>query len=213
MGAHQNQPLVTAGTDPGEATAGGVLVHGRGATARSILQLGQQVHTEGMAYLAPQAANNAWYPNSFMDEIDTNQPWLDSALAAVEGAVETLVDAGIPVDRIMLLGFSQGACLSTEFVARNSRRYGGVVALSGGLIGPEGTEFDYDGPLDGTPAFFGCSDRDPHIPQSRVDESARVYEELGATVQKRIYEGMGHTVNDDELDYIRSLVADLAERD
>ena len=213
MGPHQKQPLVTAGTDLNDATAGAVLVHGRGATARSILQLGQQVHTEGMALLGPQAANNTWYPNSFMDEIETNQPWLDSALTAVEDATERLVDAGIPVDRIMVLGFSQGACLSTEFVARNPRRYGGVVALSGGLIGPEGTEFDYDGSLDGTPAFFGCSDRDPHIPQSRVDESARVYEELGATVQKRIYEGMGHTVNDDELDYIRSLIVDLVERE
>lgn len=209
MGVHQDQPLVRAGTDPADATAGGVLVHGRGATARSILQLGQQVHSEGMAYLAPQAANNTWYPNSFMDDIDANQPWLDSALAAVDNAIQALADASIPYDRIMLLGFSQGGCLSTEFAARNPRRYGGVVALSGGLIGPEGTDFDYDGSLDGTPAFFGCSDRDPHIPQSRVDESARVYEELGATVERRIYEGMGHTVNDDELEYVRNLVADL----
>lgn len=209
MGHHQDQQLATAGTPLSEATAGGVFVHGRGATAHSILQMGQQVHSEGMAYVAPQAARNTWYPNSFMAPIESNQPWLDSALTAVEDSISRLLDAGIARERILVLGFSQGACLATEFLARNPDRYGGHVAFSGGLIGPEGTAFDYEGSLEGTPAFFGCSDRDPHIPKERVDESAAVFETLGADVDERIYEGMGHTVNDDELEYLRQRVRDL----
>ncbi|ELY97923.1 alpha/beta hydrolase [Natrialba asiatica] len=211
-GPHQDQPLVTAGTELGDATAAMILVHGRGATARSIVQMGREVHREGVALLAPQAERNEWYPNSFLAPVESNEPGRSSGLQAIRNAIETATDAGIPTERILVLGFSQGACLASEFVARNPRRYGGLVALSGGLIGDEIEADDYadtDGDLDGTPAFLGCSDVDPHIPEERVHETARVLEELNADVTERIYEGMGHGVNEDELETVAELVAEL----
>jgi phospholipase/carboxylesterase len=173
--------------------------------------MGEQVHTEGMAYLAPQAAQNTWYPNSFLASIESNEPGLSSGLATVEGAVDQLRDASIPREQIVLCGFSQGACLASEYLARNADRYGGLVAFSGGVIGPNGTPRDYDGSLDETPVFIGCSDVDPHIPIDRVEETARVFEYLDGDVDKRLYEGMGHTVNEEELEYLRDLVASLVE--
>jgi phospholipase/carboxylesterase len=206
---HADGPVVTGGTDLGDAEAAVVLLHGRGATARSILRMAGEFDASGVAFLAPQAENNTWYPQSFLEPVESNEPHLTGALAAVARAVDTAVDAGIPVERTALLGFSQGACLASEFAARNPRRYGGVVALSGGLIGATVDRSAYDGSLDGTPAFFGCSDIDPHIPVDRVHESVAVYEDLGADVTERIYEGMGHTVNEDELDAVTDLVASL----
>ena len=208
-GPHQDQPLVTAGTDVSDADAAVVMTHGRGATARSILGMSQEFDAEGVAYLAPQAARNTWYPNSFMEEIHTNEPGLTSGLQAVEDAIATATDAGIPTDRVLVMGFSQGGCLASEYVARNADRYGGLAALSGGLIGPEGTPRDYDGSLDGTPVFLGCSNVDPHIPLERVHETEEVLSGMGADVEERIYEGMGHGVNEDELDYVAGMVADL----
>jgi phospholipase/carboxylesterase len=209
MGPHDDQPTVEGGTPLAAATAGGVLVHGRGATATSILQLGDEVHSDGMAFLAPQAARNTWYPNSFLAAIDSNEPGITSGLQRIDAAVSRLREAGIPRERTMLLGFSQGACLASEYLARHADRYGGLVALSGGVIGPEGTPRDYEGTLDGTLVFLGCSDRDPHIPLARVEETADVFEALGGDVDKRIYEGMGHTVNADELASVRDLVGGL----
>lgn len=203
---HRDQPVLATGVSLANAESAMILVHGRGATAQSILELASLFDEPGFAFVAPQAAANTWYPYSFLEPMDKNEPWLSSALAKVGSVVDQVKDAGIPVERIILLGFSQGACLASEFAARNARRYGGVVALSGGLIGPPGTPRDYDGSLDGTPALFGCSDVDPHIPVERVDESAEVYERLGAQVTKRIYPGMGHTVNEDEIEWVRDLV-------
>jgi phospholipase/carboxylesterase len=208
-GPHQNQPVATAGTAPEDARAGVVLVHGRGATARGMVGIAEDLGVEGVAYRAPQAQRGTWYPNRFIAPIEQNEPHLASALQAVSDSVESLVDSGIPYDRIVVLGFSQGACLGSEFVARTPRRYGGVVAFSGGLIGPLGTEFDHEGDLAGTPVFLGCSDSDPHIPVERVHETRDVFERLGADVEERIYEGMGHTINADEIDYVRDLLSDL----
>lgn len=208
---HHDQPVVAAGASLDDAGAAMILVHGRGATAQSILELASLFDEPGVAFLAPQAAGNTWYPYSFLEPIDKNEPWLSSALAKVGSALEQVEAANIPPDRTVLLGFSQGACLASEFAARNARRYGGVVALSGGLIGPDGTPRHYDGSLDGTPAFFGCSDIDPHIPKERVDESAEVYQRLGADVTERIYPGMGHIVNEDEIEWVRDLVLSLAD--
>jgi phospholipase/carboxylesterase len=210
-GPHQSQPLVTGGADPADANAAVVAVHGRGATARSILDLARQVSRsrDDVALLAPQAARNTWYPNSFLAPTESNQPGLDSGLRAVADAVATATDAGVPTERVMTVGFSQGACLASEFLARNATRYGGHAALSGGVIGPEGTSRDYEGSLDGTPVFLGCSDRDPHIPLERVHETRDVFEDLGASVDERIYEGMGHGVNDEEVEAVGELVADL----
>ena len=210
-GPHADQPRLTAGASLDEADAAVVMVHGRGATARSILSMAREVHRDGVAYLAPQAANNTWYPNSFLSSLESNEPYLSSALGVVGRSVADAADAGVPPDRTLLMGFSQGACLTSEFVARNARRYGGVAGLSGGLIGPEGTPRDYDGSLDGTPVFLGCSDVDPHVPLERVRETTEVFERLGADVDERIYEGMAHTVNEDEIAAVRELVASLVD--
>jgi predicted esterase len=198
-GPHQGQPVLAAGAPLAEAEAAMILVHGRGATAESILELGQALYRPGMAYLAPQAAGNTWYPYSFLAPMEQNQPGLDSALQAVDDVLAHVLAAGIPAERIFLAGFSQGACLASEYVARHARRYAGLLAFSGGLIGQPGTPRDYPGDLDGTPVFLGCSDVDAHIPLARVEETARVLADLGAVVDKQIYPGMAHTINEDEL--------------
>ncbi|WP_459192209.1 alpha/beta hydrolase [Halosimplex sp. J119] len=210
-GPHQGQPLATGGTALDEAEAALVLVHGRGATAESILQMGRRLHRDGLALLAPQADRNTWYPNSFLQPVESNEPGRSSGLQAIEDAIGRATDSGIPTERVMVLGFSQGACLGTEFVARNPRRYGGVVAFSGGLIGETIDPDEFEGSLEGTPAFVGCSDVDPHIPEERVHVTTEVLEDLGADVEERIYEGMGHGVNDDEIEYVDGMVASLVE--
>lgn len=208
---HGEQPIRRDGTDLETASAAVILLHGRGATARSILDLGREIATDGVALLAPQAAGNEWYPNSFLAPIESNEPGLSAGLRRIGHALETLEDAGIPQNRTLVVGFSQGACLASEFVARNPDEYGGLVAFSGGLIGPEDTAFDYDGSLERTPAFVGCSDVDPHIPLDRVHETTAVLEDLGADVTEQIYEGMGHTVNMDEIDHASTMVRELLD--
>ncbi len=186
-----------------------VLVHGRGATAQDILTLTADLHWPGFAYLAPQAAGNTWYPNSFLAPIPSNEPGLSSGLAVIASLLDQLAQVGISAERTIILGFSQGACLTLEYVARNARRYGGVVGLSGGLIGPEGMPRDYPGSLAGTPVFLGCSDMDPHIPKERVEQSAEVLRHLGGNVTVRLYTRMGHTVNQDELRFVQGMMAAL----
>ena len=204
---HANQPVRRAGRPPAEATAALILVHGRGATAAGILELADYLPHEEMAYLAPQAAGNTWYPYSFLMPLEQNEPYLSSALARLGALVAEVERAGIPAERVVLGGFSQGACLASEFVARQARRYGGLLAFSGGLIGPPGTPRAYEGALDGTPVFLGCSDVDPHIPLARVNETAEVLSRLGAVVDKRIYPRLGHTINQDEIVAAAALVA------
>lgn len=211
-GPHQGQPVLSAGEPLERARAAMVLVHGRGATAQDILTLAAELEQPGFAYLAPQAANNTWYPYSFLAPIERNEPYLSSALATLGQVLAHITAAGIPAERTILLGFSQGACLASEFVARNARRYGGLAGLSGGLIGPDGTPRDYPGALDGTPVFLGCSDVDPHIPAARVQHSAEVLRRLGGDVTASLYPGMGHTVNEDEIEFVRQLMASLSER-
>ncbi|MXR20821.1 alpha/beta hydrolase, partial [Halobacterium bonnevillei] len=163
---------------------------------------------QGTAFVAPQAERATWYPKSFLEPTAENDPWFSSALGLVHDVFEDVTEH-VPAERVLLLGFSQGACLGSEFVARNPRRYGGFVAFSGGLHGPEGTTHDYDGDLAGTPVFLGCSDRDPHIPEERVHETRAVFQSMGAAVTERIYEGMGHGVNEEELEHAAEMVADL----
>jgi phospholipase/carboxylesterase len=184
-----------------------VMIHGRGATAESILTLVQAIDTPGFAYLAPQAAGGTWYPNSFLSPIPSNEPGISSGLAAIDDVLNTISAAEIPPERTMLLGFSQGACLSLEYAARHARRYGGIAGLSGGLIGPDGTPRNYPGSFDGTPVFLGCSDVDSHVPAERVRETAQVFEKMGAAVTMRLYPGMGHIVNDDEVNAVRAMMA------
>jgi predicted esterase len=206
---HQGQRVVVAGRPLGQADAAVVMVHGRGATAESILTLAEEVGRPELAYLAPQAAGHTWYPYSFMAPIERNEPWLSSALELLETVLTKLEVEGIPAERTVLLGFSQGACLTLEFAARNAKRHAGVVAFSGGLIGPPGTPREYAGSFDGTPVFLGCSDIDPHIPEERVHESAEIVRRMGARVTERIYPGMGHTVNEDELSWLADLLRGL----
>jgi predicted esterase len=206
---HRGQPVLAAGRSLEEAEAAMVMVHGRGATAEDILSLAGELGRPELAYVAPQAAGYTWYPYSFMAPMEQNEPGLSSGLEVLGDLVRHLEAQGIPAERTVLLGFSQGACLTLEYAARNAKRYGGVVALSGGLIGPPDTPRDYAGSFAGTPVFLGCSDRDPHIPKARVDESAEVFRRMGAEVTERIYPAMGHTVNEDELSFVRDLVRTL----
>jgi glyoxalase family protein len=211
QGPHQGQPVLATGRPLDEAKAAMVLVHGRGATARSILELGTVLDHPDLAYLAPQASGNTWYPYSFLAPIPQNEPGITSGLQAVAEVVSTIEAAGIPAEKIIIGGFSQGACLASEFVARHAQRYGGLLAFSGGLIGPPGMARNYEGSLDGTPVFIGCSDVDPHIPLVRVTETADTLAELGASVTKKIYPGMGHTINQDEIDQALQIVQQVAD--
>jgi len=206
---HQGQPVLLTGEPIDHAKAAMVMLHGRGASAEDILELVSEVKQPGFAYLAPQAAGNAWYPNSFLAPIASNEPALSSALLTIESILTQLGEAGIPSERTVILGFSQGACLSLEFVARNARRYGGVVGLSGGLIGPDGTPRDYRGSLAGTPLFLGCSDKDPHIPRERVELTASIMQQLGGDVTAKLYPNLAHTVNADEIRFVRTIMIAL----
>jgi predicted esterase len=188
-----------------------VMVHGRGATAESILTLVPALEMPGFAFLAPQAAGNTWYPNSFLAPIPSNEPGITSGLGAIGDVIERILAVDIPSKCVMLLGFSQGACLSVEYAARNARRYGGIACLSGGLIGPDGTPRNYRGSFAGTPAFLGCSDVDPHIPAARVHETAAILERMGAEVTRKLYPQMGHLVSEDEIAHVRAMMQSLVE--
>jgi predicted esterase len=212
VGPHQGQPVRTAGVPLTEAKAAMVMVHGRGATAESILTLVPALDAEGFAFLAPQASGNTWYPNSFLAPIPSNEPGISSGLQAIADVIARINDAGIPLDRVMLLGFSQGACLSIEYAARHAARYGGIACLSGGLIGPDSTPRSYSGSFDGTPAFLGCSDVDSHVPALRVTESAAVLRRMGADVTMKLYPGMGHLVNEDEIAAVTAMMQEVAGR-
>jgi predicted esterase len=207
---HGAQPTLAAGAPLETATAAIVALHGRGADASDIIGLAAEVAPPGTAIVAPQAAANTWYPYRFLEPFARNEPYLSSALRTTAELVGRLVASGIPAERIALLGFSQGACLALESTARNARRYGALIGFSGGLIGPPGTDFSYPGSLDGTPVFLGCSDVDSHIPKERVEETADALARLGAEVDMRLYPGMGHTVNRDELEAARALLSTLA---
>lgn len=208
-GPHQGQPIQSAGEPLDRASTAMVMMHGRGATAEDILELAAEFKQSGFAYLAPQAAQQSWYPNSFLAPIPSNEPGLSSGLAVIAALLAQLADAGIPTERTILLGFSQGACLALEFAARNARRYGGLVGLSGALIGPDDTPRNYGGSLEGTPIFLGCSDSDFHIPRVRVEQSAEVLQRLGGSVTAKLYPRMGHTVNRDEIRAVQEMMVDV----
>ena len=203
---HRDQPVLTAGRKLSEAAGAIILVHGRGASAEDILQLRDELDYPELAYVAPQAAENAWYPYSFLAPIEQNEPWLTSALNKLKNIVSNITREGIPQDTIVIAGFSQGACLASEFVARNAANYARLIAFTGGLIGSPGTAFHYAGSLSGTPAFLGAGDPDAHVPWQRVRESADVLSALGAHVLLRRYPRMPHTINLPELEEARRLL-------
>ena len=203
---HRDQPVLTVGAELTQATAAVILLHGRGASAEDILGLATGMYDERFAYLAPQAAGNAWYPYSFMAPIEKNEPWLSSALAKVGTIVQQAVAAGLSRDRIFVCGFSQGACLSSEFVARNPARYGALIAFTGGLIGPPDADLHHKGDLGGMPALFSSGDPDPHVPWTRVLESAKQFTAMGAAVKTQHYPGRPHTVLPQEIKSARDLI-------
>ena len=208
-GVHQGQPVLAAGERPGRALAAMVLVHGRGRGAEEMLTLSDELGRPGFCYLAPQAQGNTWYPNSFLAPIESNEPQLSSGLRAVGDALGRLEDEGFPAERTMLLGFSQGACLVLEYALRNPRRYGGVVALTGGLITPPASIEGPRGSLDGTPVFLGCGDEDPFIPTERVERSADVLRGMGAKVTTLLYPGSDHVISEHELSFAREIMDSL----
>lgn len=206
-GPHQGQPVLKSGAQPKEAAAAMILVHGRGASADSMLLFANEFDRDDIHYRALQADRHTWYPQSFLAPKEQNQPGISSGLQAIHDEIIALNKVGIDTEKIFLLGFSQGACLTTEFAARHPQRYGGIVGLSGGLIGPEIDPDNYSGDFNDAPVFLGCSDTDPHIPVERVHETAMVFEKIGARVTKKVYPGMGHTVNENEISHIQNLLS------
>jgi predicted esterase len=204
---HAGQPVLRAGADPGQARAAMVMIHGRNAAPANILDLVPVLKRPDFLYIAPAASGGTWYPYSFMAPRERNEPGISSGLFVIESLVTDLIARGFSAERIVLLGFSQGACLSAEFAIRHPRRYGGVMVLSGGLIGEPGTTWDdVTTPFDGTPVFLGCSDVDSHIPAERVLESEAVFRRLGADVTRKLYPGMGHTVIGDEIEHVQRVM-------
>ena len=206
QGLHQGQPVQMRAEAPGRARAAMLMLHGRGARAEDILSLADQLAQPGFVYFAPQAAGNTWYPKRFLEPLQDNEPWLSSALELVSDTFTGILNFGFPPERIMILGFSQGACLTLEFAARNARHFGGVAGLTGALIGPDDLPRNYPGSLAGTPVFLGCSDVDFHIAKERVEATAEILRNLGGSVTRRLYPDMGHTVNQDELEFVRSMM-------
>jgi phospholipase/carboxylesterase len=206
---HGGEPLVVAGAPLGKSPAVAIMVHGRNAGPHNILDLVPRFERPDFTYLAPAAAGRTWYPLSFMAGREQNEPGIASGLWVLERLVADLGARGIPKTRIVLLGFSQGACLTAEFAVEHADRYGGVILYSGGVIGAPGTTWGYPGSFAGTPVLLGCSDVDAHVPKIRVDESTALFTRMGAAVTERIYPGMGHLVNDDEIAFARELMAEV----
>jgi predicted esterase len=207
---HRDQPVLRSGAPLAEARGVMILAHGRGGSAQDMIGFARMLERPEFACFVPEAAGRAWYPYSFLEKLERNQSYLTSALKLLRGIFGKIEAAGLSLERTVLIGFSQGACVVLELAARNARRYGGIAGLSGGLIGPEGTARDYEGSLDGTPVFLGCSDVDPHIPKRRVDETETVFARMGAAVTKRIYPGLGHTINEDEIAAVRAMLDAVA---
>lgn len=206
LNPHQNSRIAVSGVAIEKATKVILLVHGRGATAQSMFSLGELFANDTTLLLAPQAAGNTWYPYSFMADENMNQPYLNSAIQLLDETVKRLIDQGFKESEISLIGFSQGACLSLEFVARKGYQFNCVAALSGGLIGEELNISRYQTDFNKQNIFIGCGDQDFHIPVDRVNESARIFEERNATIIKKVYPGMGHHVNDDEVQILKELI-------
>lgn len=208
---HGKQPVLASGPRPEDAASTLILIHGRGGSAESMLSLYDSLSLSNVSALVPQAAQHTWYPLSFLAPLEKNEPYLGSALQKIESIVSDLIERGVSSRRIAILGFSQGACLALEFAARHPRKYGAIISLTGGLIGPPDTSRNYKGSLEGTPVFLGSGDPDPHVPYQRVIETKEILEELGAAVELRRYPGMPHTINEDEIEASSKLLASVGK--
>lgn len=198
--------IVTAGKPLDEATRVLIMLHGRGASAEDILSLSSYLNVKDYALIAPRATNNSWYPYSFLMPTTRNEPWLSSALSLVRELVTDINNKGIPAENIYFVGFSQGACLNLDFVARNATKYGGVVAFTGGLIGDKIYNENYSGNFNKTPIFIGTSNPDPHVPVERVNTTTEILQNMNAVVTEKVYNNMGHTINEDEIRHANNLV-------
>jgi phospholipase/carboxylesterase len=202
--AHLKQ-IVEAGVPLSKAKKALILIHGRGASASDILPLREELSVDGFYIVAPQATNNTWYPYSFLAPTAQNEPWLSSAVGLIHSITEDIINAGLPSDKIYVAGFSQGACLALEFATRHAQRWGGVIAFTGGLIGERIANENYKGDFNGTQVFIGNSDKDPHVPAARSEESKSVMEKMGALVTLKIYPNMAHTISKDEIEMVNGL--------
>jgi phospholipase/carboxylesterase len=202
---HQKN-IVTAGNELTATSKVLIMLHGRGGSAEDILSLASHLNVSGFSLFAPQATNNTWYPYSFLAPPSQNEPWLSSALGLLKDLVDELLGKGIVTENIYFLGFSQGACLTLEFITRNAAKYGGVIAFTGGLIGDKIYSENYKGSFQGTPVFIGTSNPDPHVPVERVYATTNILKNMKAVVTEKIYTGMGHTINQDEIDNANKLV-------
>ena len=203
---HKGQPVISAGAQASDSNRLVILLHGRGSNAQAMLPLAESLSMDGVRFVIPQAALDRWYPQSAFGPIEANEPDLSSALRAIDSLVEEAHQNGYTDEQIVFGGFSQGACLASEYVARNARKYAGLFMLSGALIGPPGTPRDYPGSLESMPVFIGCSDVDPWVAHDFVKDTARVFDKLGAKVDFRTYSGMAHTINQDEIDSVRAML-------
>ena len=202
---HQKE-IITSGKKIEVAKKALIMLHGRGASAEDIMNLAPYLKVKDYVFIAPQATNNTWYPYSFLMPPRQNEPWLTSALELLNELVHDINEAGIPNDRIYFLGFSQGACLSLEFVTRHAQKWGGVVAFTGGLIGDKVYTENYKGDFNGAPIFIGTSNPDPHVPVERVHETAALLRTMNASVTEKVYQNMGHTISEDEIEKANLLV-------
>ncbi|WP_224448393.1 alpha/beta hydrolase [Haloprofundus salilacus] len=213
---HADEPISTAGAPPAATTAAVVLLHGRGSSPDAVLRLADEFHHRGVLYVAPKSSGSVWYPGGVDAPVESRRAYLDSAFARVDTALDIAAETGVSPKRCVLFGFSQGGCLAAEYAARQPKRYGGLAVLAGGLLGPTDAfetldRFDAEkGSLDGTPIFLGCGDDDPHVTPGRIDASADVFCRLGGDVTTRLYEGLGHYINDDQMHAVDEMVASVA---
>jgi phospholipase/carboxylesterase len=198
--------IVTTGKEITPASKVLIMLHGRGGSAEDILSLSGHLNVKDYALIAPQATNNTWYPYSFLAPPTQNEPWLSSALHLVRQIVDELLSKGVTTENIYFTGFSQGACLTLEFVTRNADKYGGIAAFTGGLIGDKIYNENYKGDFQNTPVFVGTSDPDPHIPVERIYATTNILKRMNAAVTEKIYTNMGHTINQDEIDQVNKLI-------
>jgi len=209
--SRSNGSLVHSGAELCRAEIVWILLHGRGATAQDILGPVSEMREEGVAYLAPQAAANSWYPHSFLAPTEQNEPWLSSAIARVDSVVRFCVEEGLSRNRIIVSGFSQGACLATEYVAQHPARYGALIAFTGGLIGPPGADLHHRGSLHGTPVLLSSGDPDAHVPWARVETSASELERMGARVKLMCFPGRPHSILREEIEEARRMIFSLLQ--
>lgn len=198
--------IKTGGKSLNEAEKVLIMIHGRGGSAQDILSLSQHLNVKDYALLAPQATNGTWYPLSFIAPVENNEPWLSSAIATVAKTVQTALDAGIKAENIYFFGFSQGACLTLEFLARNAQKFGGAVAIIGGVIGEKINRENYKGDFEQTPVFLGTSNPDFHVPVERVYATANILKEMNADVTEKVYANFGHSINQEEIELANSIV-------